>query len=187
MQNTWSPMLRMFDGQRDFSYAELLRLSLAESDNNACDILFSRFGGPKKVEEFLRQLGLADIHIQWTEQEMTTEPMRSADNNCTPKDLARLLDWLYHHQGQNEYLRFVWQTMAACQTGAERIASIIPAGAVFVHKTGTGFPSKDKRQDRNDAGVIIMPDGTYQVIAVFAPQSEKEEDVAKMGKKFVKR
>ena len=65
--------------------------------------------------------------------------------------------------------------------------SIIPQGSVFVHKTGTGFPSKDKRQDRNDAGVIIMPDGTYQVIAVFAPQSVKEDDVATVGKKYIKK
>lgn len=184
VENTWSPMLKMFDRERDFSYAELLKLSLAQSDNNACDILFKQFGGPCIVEDYLHQIGFTEIHIKWTEREMGINPSRAADNHCTPRDMARLLDWFYKNKGQNEYLGFVWETMANCQTGTERISSIIPEGSVFVHKTGTGFPSKDKRQDRNDAGVIIMPDGTYQVIAVFAPQSVKEDDVATVGKKY---
>ena len=99
--------------------------------------------------------------------------------------MARLMEWFYQNKEQNNYLWFLWETMANCQTGAERISSIIPKGSVFVHKTGTGFPSKEKRQDRNDAGVIIMPNGTHQVIAVFAPQSTKESDVATIGKKYI--
>lgn len=185
VENTWSPMLKMFDQERDFSYAELLKLSLAQSDNNACDILFKRLGDPYIVEDYLHKKGFTEIHIKWTEREMGINPSRAADNNCTPRDMARLFEWFYKNKGQNEYLGFVWETMANCQTGTERISSIIPQGSVFVHKTGTGFPSKDKRQDRNDAGVIIMPNGTHQVIAVFAPQSTKESEVATIGKKYI--
>ena len=185
VENTWSPMLKMFDQERDFSYAELLKLSLAQSDNNACDILFKRLGDPYIVEDYLHKKGFTEIHIKWTEREMGINPSRAADNNCTPRDMARLFEWFYKNKGQNEYLGFVWETMANCQTGTERISSIIPQGSVFVHKTGTGFPSKGKRQDRNDAGVIIMPNGTHQVIAVFAPQSTKESEVATIGKKYI--
>ena len=88
VENTWSPMLKMFDQERDFSYAELLKLSLAQSDNNACDILFKRFGGPCIVEDYLRQKGFTEIHIKWTEREMGINPSRAADNNCTPKDIS---------------------------------------------------------------------------------------------------
>ena len=185
VENTWSPMLKMFDQERDFSYAELLKLSLAQSDNNACDILFKRFGGPCIIEDYLRKKGFTEINIKWTEREMGINPSRAADNNCTPKDMARLMEWFYQNKEQNNYLRFLWETMANCQTGTERISSIIPKGSVFVHKTGTGFPSKDKRQDRNDVGVIIMPNGAHQVIAVFAPQSIKESDVATIGEKYI--
>lgn len=185
MQNTRSPMIKMLDKKREFSYAELLTLSLTQSDNNACDILFNRFGVPKKVEDYLHQLGFRDIHIHWTEFEMGLSPKRSVENNCTPKEMARLFEWLYQHKTQNEYIQFVWETMASCQTGTARIASIIPEGAAFIHKTGTGFPSKEKKQDRNDAGIIIMPDGTYRIVAIFVPQSTKEEDVASIGKKLL--
>ena len=40
IQDTWSPMLKTFEGQKTFTYSELLDLSLQQSDNYACDILF---------------------------------------------------------------------------------------------------------------------------------------------------
>ena len=52
-QNTWSPMLKMIDEEREFSYGELLALSLQQSDNNACDLLFELCGGPKDVQNYL--------------------------------------------------------------------------------------------------------------------------------------
>ena len=35
---------------KSFTYSELLALSLQQSDNNACDILFERCGGPNTVD-----------------------------------------------------------------------------------------------------------------------------------------
>ena len=58
MQDTWSPMLKAMAEEGSFSYGDLLALSLQQSDNNACDILFQKFGGPKRVERFLRRIGL---------------------------------------------------------------------------------------------------------------------------------
>ena len=45
MQDTWSPMLKTFEGEKAFTYSELLALSLQQSDNNACDILFEHHIG----------------------------------------------------------------------------------------------------------------------------------------------
>ncbi len=36
---------------------ELLRFSVQESDNNACDILFSLIGGPAAVQKDLKEWG----------------------------------------------------------------------------------------------------------------------------------
>ena len=49
MQDTWSPMLKRFEGKKAFSYAELLELSLGQSDNNACELLFKFCGKPQAV------------------------------------------------------------------------------------------------------------------------------------------
>ena len=178
LQETWSPMLKMFDRERWFSYAELLRLSLQHSDNNACDLLFSEVGSPREVESYLHQLGFTDIHIRCTEREMAALPARSADNCCTPLAMARLFEWLYARKEGEEYLWFIWDTMAACQTGAERLPAIVPPGALIVHKTGTGFPHSDGTQDRNDAGLVLLPDGHHFSIAVFAPRSGSEAQIA---------
>ena len=73
-QNTWSPMLKMIDEEREFSYGELLALSLQQSDNNACDLLFKLCGGPKDVQNYLQNLGFKDIRLKWTEKQMHSKP-----------------------------------------------------------------------------------------------------------------
>jgi beta-lactamase class A len=45
LQDTWSPMVKTFEGEKAFTYSELLALSLQQSDNNACDILFEHHIG----------------------------------------------------------------------------------------------------------------------------------------------
>ena len=77
MQETWSPMLDTFEGERSFTYAELLTLSLQQSDNNACDILFKQCGGPRKIEKYIRNLGFKYIRIQKTEKQMHAKPAHS--------------------------------------------------------------------------------------------------------------
>ena len=60
-QDTWSPMLKMIDEEREFSYGELLALSLQQSDNNACDLLFKLCGSTREVQNYLRNLGFKNI------------------------------------------------------------------------------------------------------------------------------
>lgn len=178
---TWSPMLTTFDGTRHFSYAELLRWSLAASDNNACDLLFAYCGLPTEVDKYIHALGFDQIHVRLTEKEMRREPMRAIENSSTPRAMAGLLEWLYTHRLDNEYVTFVWNTMAGCNTGMERIAAVVPQGCRLVHKTGSGFRLPDGRQDRNDVGIIILPDGSHVSLAVFVRETNEEKDVAEVA------
>lgn len=184
-QDTWSPMLNAFEGERYFSYAELLRLSLEQSDNNACDILFKYIGNPRQVEMYIHELGYNGINIKLTEREMANNPALSFENNSTPLDMAGLFLWLFNHKDDSEYLSFIWKTMKNCKTGAERISASIPKGAIFVHKTGTGFTYPDNTKDRNDAGIIVMPDGTYMVIVVFISHSKTEHELARVAESCI--
>ncbi|MBR5029346.1 MAG: serine hydrolase [Bacteroidales bacterium] len=185
MQDTWSPMLKMFEGRRDFSYAELLELSLAQSDNNACDILFEHCGKPKVVTKFLHKLGFPNIHIRFTERQLHKNPAKAIENNATPWEMVRLFEWLYNHKDDNQYLTFVWNTMSKCSTGLKRIPAAIPEGATIVHKTGTGFPNGDGTQDMNDAGVVILPDGRCVFIAIFIANSKSENEIAELAKQLL--
>ena len=185
--DTWSPMLATWEGNRHFSFAELLQWSLVQSDNNACDMLFAACGMPQETEAYLHALGFKDIHIRLTEKELKRQPERASENACSPREMARLLEWLFLHRNDNEYLAFVWDTMAASGTGLERVASVVPKGAVWVHKTGSGFPASDGRQDRNDVGIIIYPDSTHMTISLFVPNAQEEKDVANIARASIMR
>ena len=187
MQDTWSPMLKRFEGKRSFSYAELLELSLGQSDNNACELLFRYSGKPKAVEKYMRKIGFHDIHICMTEEQMHKNPTKAIENSSTPAEMVRLFEWFYHHKDDNQYLTFIWKAMADCSTGQKRIPAAIPADARIVHKTGTGFPSPEGVQDMNDAGIILMPDGGHAIIAVFTTHSPSEAVVANIARQLLDR
>ena len=187
MQDTWSPMLKRFEGKKAFSYAELLELSLGQSDNNACELLFKYCGKPKEVEDYMRGLGFHDINIRMTEKQLQKNPTKAIENSSTPDEMARLFEWFYHHKDDNKYLTFIWKTMADCSTGQKRIPAAILTGARIVHKTGTGFPSPEGVQDMNDAGIILMPDGNHAIIAVFTTHSPSEEVIADIARQLLER
>ena len=187
MQDTWSPMMKQFEGKKAFSYAELLEFSLGQSDNNACELLFKYCGKPKAVEEYMRGLGFHDINIRMTEEQLQKNPTKAIENSSTPDEMARLFEWFYQHKDDNQYLTFIWKTMANCSTGLKRIPAAIPTDARIVHKTGTGFPSPEGVQDMNDAGIILMPDGSHTIIAVFTTHSPSEEVIADIARQLLER
>ena len=185
MQDTWSPMLKQFDSRKSFSYAELLELSLGLSDNNACELLFKFCGKPKAVEMYMRKLGFRDIHVRTTEEQMHKNPAKAIENSSTPAEMVRLFEWFYHHKDDNQYLAFIWKAMADCSTGLKRIPAATPEDARIVHKTGTGFPLPEGLQDMNDAGIVLMPDGSHAVIAVFTTLSPSESVIANIAKQLL--
>ena len=184
---TWSPMLSIFEGMRYFTFAELIEWSLKQSDNNACDLLFASCGQPDAVEKYIHTLGFKDIHVQLTEKEMKKNPHRAIENSATPKEMARLLEWFYLHRDDNKNLSFIWDTMADCNTGQQRIAAVLPKDGKLIHKTGSGFPSSDGRQDRNDVGIILLPDGSHLSIAIFLQNSKEEKEVAEIAEQCLMR
>ena len=133
----------------------------------------------------MRKLGFHDIHIRMTEEQMHKNPAKAIENSSTPAEMVRLFEWFYRHKDDNQYLTFIWKTMADCSTGLERIPAAIPTDARVVHKTGTGFPSPEGVQDMNDAGVILMPDGSYAIIAIFTMHSPSEEVVANIARQLL--
>ena len=181
-QDTWSPMLNMMDEEREFSYGELLALSLQQSDNNACDLLFKLCGGPKDVQNYLRNLGFKDIRLKWTEKQMHSKPQRSRGNWCTPSDMAELLNWFYCERQSSPVLMYIWDLMLNCETGNNRIKAALPSGAQLAHKTGTGFSKGKTLRGINDVGIVVMPNGDYYPIAIFIKHTKREEEVAEIAK-----
>ena len=71
LPDTWSPLRERYPaGNVDIALSELLRVTVSESDNNGCDILFRMLGGPPAVDAYVRGLGIKGMAIAATEEEM---------------------------------------------------------------------------------------------------------------------
>lgn len=93
--DTWSPLRDRYpEGNVRMSIRELLCYTLQQSDNNACDILFSRVLGTEGVDSLLRTAGVKDFAIAATEDAMHRELSRCQDNWSTPLSTAEMLDRL---------------------------------------------------------------------------------------------
>ena len=186
MQKTWSPMLTTFENQRTFTYSELLALSLQQSDNNACDILFERCGSPRKVEKYIQNIGIKDIRVQKTEKQMHAIPALSNKNWCTPQAMVELLDWFIAHHNDNEALCYIWKIMEECQTGKDRLPAAVPNTAKVVHKTGTGYPLPSGQPSGIcDVGVIILDNGQQFSIAVFISNPSSQSKIVDVAKYLI--
>lgn len=90
-RNTYTPMLERYpESGFTIRFDSLLQYSVAESDNNACDIIISMAGGMEGVNAEMRAIGLADYSLSETEISMQADPMRSYDNCSTPLSVAIL-------------------------------------------------------------------------------------------------
>ena len=181
MRDTWSPMIDMMEpDSMAFSFRQLLELSLVESDNNACDLLFEYCGMPEKVAEYIRSIGFGDIRIVATERQMHDRLALADGNCCTPSEMVRLLQWFVAHKDDNVYMQAVWEMMGRGKTGNERIPSAVPEGARVVHKTGTGPVVNGRVTQINDVGVVLMPDGRVWIVAAFVHNPESPSQIAEI-------
>lgn len=176
--NTYSPLRDLHPhGNFHISVRELLRYTLQQSDNNACDILFRLTGGPQATDRYIRSLGCTDFSISVTEEDMHTDLDRCYDNWTTPMAAARLLETFLtrplFHDANQQYLQSL---LTGCETGKDRLVSPVPPGKALVgHKTGTGDRNgKGQIIGVNDIGFFLLPNGTRYCLAVFVKDWEKD-------------
>jgi beta-lactamase class A len=180
MPETWSPMLDEHpEGDIELPLRELLRYTVALSDNNGCDVLFRLLGGPAAVHTYIRNLGISDVAIAATEEEMHREWSVQFTNWSTPSSAVLLLGMFRRGELLSaESRRFLWDTMVKTSTGPDRIRGGLPAGTVVANKTGTSGHNEDGiSAATNDIGIVTLPDGRELVIAVFVTESREPHEV----------
>jgi beta-lactamase class A len=179
LPDTWSPLRDKYpDGNVFLSLDEILSNTVSLSDNNGCDILFRLMGGTAAVEKYIHSLGIQDIDIAFTEEEMHKDWQVQYKNRSTPLAMAELLYKFYYEDflsksGKN----YLWRIMAATSTGPKRIKGLLPEGTVVAHKTGSsGEDENGIAAATNDAGIIQLDDGSGFVIVVFVSDSAADEE-----------
>lgn len=182
LPNTWSPLRDRYpNGEVEIPLSEILVYTVAQSDNNGCDILFRLLGGPAFVDKYVKNLGIKDVAIKTTEEEMHNSTKAQFTNWSTPWSAVKLLEKFY----QKSILstpshNFMWKTLAEATTGSQKIKGLLPKGTVVGHKSGlSGTDEKGVTAATNDIGIVALPNGNHYAIAVFygnTKMSDKESD-----------
>lgn len=166
---SWSPLARRHPQGGTLTVRELLRAAVAESDNNATDILLHLIGGPAAVQQDLNSWGQGNIAVAATEREMHADLSKIRLNRASAPDLARLLHDFYEGKILRARERAVlWEIMASTETGRNRLAAGLPSGSIFAHKTGTSdTDSQGRTAALGDIGIAVLPDGQALILVVL--------------------
>ncbi len=180
LENIWSP-LRDEHGQKDLSMRldSLVYYMVSLSDNNACDILLRRIGGPEAVNAHIRSLGISGTQIEVNEEEMHRDWEAQFRNIATPVSVAELLKKFYLREFlSGDMHNFLWSQMAHSPTGQKRLSAGVPEGTQVAHKTGTsGRNPEGMSAATHDAGILILPDGRSYIAVVFVADSYESDEV----------
>jgi len=178
LPKTHSPLRDKYPGGNiDITLAEILNATVSLSDNNGCDILFRLLGGPKNVQAYIHNLGVKDIAIVATEEEMSMQWDVQFTNWCEPKAMLQLLDIFQKgkklSKSSTDFLR---KAMVDSPSGPNRIKGLLPKTAVVAHKTGTsGTNHEGVTAAANDAGIVTLPDGMHLAVVVYVSNSKLDD------------
>lgn len=174
-KNTYTPMLKKYKTfPIKITARELLEYLITQSDNNACDILLNYAGGAKELDKFLCDEGFCNIEISVNEAQMWTDFRNEYKNRAYPADVIKFIRFtIESNMLSDEHKNFLYSTMLKTATGRDKLKAGLPEGVIFGHKTGSSSrkPDGTKIAD-NDAGFVILPDGSVYYIAVFITESK---------------
>jgi beta-lactamase class A len=176
LPDTWSPIRDAYPGgDVKLPLAEIIKYTVAQSDNNGCDILLRLIGGTKKVDTYIRTTGITDFAIKVNEEDMHKAWDIQFANWTRAKSTTDLLILFYHQKllSRNSF-DFLWKTMIETSTGKDRIKGQLPAGTPVAHKTGTSGTNKQGITSAiNDIGIVTLPNGKHFAISVFVSNSKE--------------
>lgn len=178
LPNTYSPLRDLHPkGYFRISIQDLLKYCVSQSDNNACDILIRHLGGTEYIQEYLDQLGIQNMTIAVTEEQMHQKREYAYQNKTYPSAAVELLEkFMKKDLFSPVYQKFLEQIMIETTTGPDKLKGQLPDSVTVGHKTGSS--DRDKKGLKiadNDMGFVLLPDGRHYSIAVFIMDS-KETD-----------
>jgi beta-lactamase class A len=144
---------------------QLLEAMLIHSDNGATDMVLRDLGGPKTVQNWFTQQGIADLRIDRTIAQLLSarRDLHDTRDSSTPRAMVDLLRRLDSGQLLSPSSRaYLLGLMSRCATGKNRIRGFLPPGVKVENKTGTlsGLTT--------DVGFLTLPDGRRIAVALFA-------------------
>lgn len=179
LPDTWSPIRDAYPGGAMLTLGEIIKYTVAISDNVGCDVLLRLTGGPKAVTEFMESKGLTGFSIVYNEEEMQRNWENQFSNFSTPVSATDLLRLFLENKIVSEKsTAFLKEIMIQTSTGMKRLKGKLPGGTVVAHKTGTSGRNKEGiSAATNDIGIVWLPDGSRFYICVFVTDSKESDEV----------
>jgi len=188
LPHAYSPLQDRYpDAAVDVPLHELLRLTVALSDNVAADILLRVVGGPESVDRYIAGLGITGFHLRDDEAVLHRQVSAQYRNWFEPAGAVQLLRKI---GGDSPLTREHTELLLGWMTPAERTHRLegdLPSAVRVAHKSGTSDVDAGVAHATNDIGLIPLPDGRSIAIAVFvtdstADQYVREKVIARIGK-----
>lgn len=176
-QNTWSPIKTKFPDGVELSIDEILKYTVAQSDNIGCDILLDELSGTEKVQQFFKNHGILDLSIKYNESEMHKSWDNQFSNWTSPIASNSVLKLFFEGKLLNkENTEYLYNIMVSTSTGLNRIKGLIPKATEVAHKTGSsGSNSEGITAACNDIGIIKINKDEYLLLSIYITDS-KESD-----------
>lgn len=174
MKETWSPLREKYpDGNPGVPLREILELTVAQSDNNGCDILLKLVGGTAAVQKFMNAKGVKDFRIRYTEAQMHEDWNAQYRNSTTTRSAVTTLKKFYDgkllSKNSTDYLMKI---MLSTSTGKNKLIEQLPPGTPAARKTGaSGKNNAGLTGAENEIAIITTPAGKHYAIAVFVSDS----------------
>ena len=184
LENTWSPIRERFpEGDIEMPLGLLIKYTVAESDNNGCDILLRLIGGTETVQKFINSKGVRNFTIKVNEEQMHQGFEFMYLNTTTANSANQLLKNFRDKKIVSKTSTdFLMTTMLETSTGKNKIVAQLPESVPVAHKTGSsGKNEKGLTIAENDIGIVTLPSGKSYALSIFASDSmESAETNTKM-------
>lgn len=188
LPHAYSPLQEKYpEAGVDVPLRELLRLTVALSDNVAADILLRLAGGPQPVDTYIAALGVKGFHLQDSEAVLHHDVSAQYRNWFEPAGAVQLLRRISDNSlltAEHTNLLLEWMTPPE---RTNRLDADLPAGIRVAHKSGTSDVNNGVAHATNDIGLIPLPDGRRIAIAIFvtdstADQATREQVIARIAR-----
>jgi beta-lactamase class A len=180
LENTWSPIREKYtNGNIEIPLQELIKYTIAQSDNNGCDILLRLIGGTETVQKLVDEHGIKNFKIIYNEAKMHEGFQFNYGNWTTTNAANKVLKDFYNGKiVSKNSTDFLMKIMIETTTGANKIVAQLPKGTPVAHKTGSsGKNEKGLTIAENDIGIITLPNGKHYAISIFLSDSMETQEV----------
>ncbi|MCA0364916.1 MAG: class A beta-lactamase, subclass A2 [Bacteroidetes bacterium] len=176
----YSPIKDKYPNGASLKLSEILKYTVASSDNVGCDLLLDLIGGPMEVERFVKKMGISDIAIVHNEKVMQSNWENQFQNWSTARAMNQIFINTFDKKSKpvlsKKSLDYLYEIMVKTETGQKRIKGLLPKNIVVSHKTGTSGTQNGISAATNDFGIIVLPSGKRIYITVMVSDSKENTE-----------